>query len=100
MNISEKFIYIFHLNLFIEIPTALHNSLNLKQELLAGADDLPVHVSHTVSVAGNPCWQNRISTCTVSISESVDSLLLTPVTGARRQQQSLLAQCAQLIATE
>jgi hypothetical protein len=46
MNISEKFIYILHLHLLIEIPTALHNSLNLKQELLAGADDLPVHVSH------------------------------------------------------
>ncbi len=55
---------------------------------------------YTVSGAGNPCWQNRISTCTVSISESVDSFLLTPDTGARRQQQSLLAQCAQLVATE
>jgi hypothetical protein len=43
--------------------------------------------------AGNLCWQIRISTCTVTISESVLSLLLTPVTGARRQQQALLAQC-------
>ncbi len=57
-------------------------------------------MSHTVSGAGNPCWQNRISTCTVSISESVDSLLITPVSGARCQQQSLLARCAQLVATE
>ncbi len=48
---------------------------------------------HTVRGAGNLCWQIRISTCTVTISESVVSLLLTPVTGARRQQQSLLAQC-------
>jgi hypothetical protein len=55
---------------------------------------------HTVRGAGNPCWQIRISTCTVSISGSVDSLLLTPVTGARCQQQSLLARCAQLIETE
>ncbi len=53
----------------------------------------------TVRGAGNPCWQIRISTCTVSISGSVDSLFLTPVTGARRLQQSLLARCAQLVAT-
>jgi hypothetical protein len=47
----------------------------------------------TVSRAGNLCWHIRISTCTVSISESVVSLLLSPVAGACRQQLSLLAQC-------
>jgi hypothetical protein len=56
--------------------------------------------AYTVSGAGNLCWQIRISTCTVTISESVVSLLLTSVTGARRQQQSLLAQCVLLAATE
>ncbi len=55
---------------------------------------------NTVSGAGNLCCQIRISTCTATISESVVSLLLTPVTGARRQQQSLLAQFVWMAATE
>ncbi len=55
---------------------------------------------YTVSGAGNLCWQIRISTCTVTILESVVSLLLTPVTGSRRQQQSLSAQCVWLADTE
>jgi hypothetical protein len=50
----------------------------------------------TVRGAGDWCCQFRISTCTVFISESVVSPLLTPVTGARRRQQSLPAECGQL----
>jgi hypothetical protein len=35
------------LHLLNEIPTGLHNSLNPRQERLAGVDDdLPVHSSH------------------------------------------------------
>jgi hypothetical protein len=52
-----------------------------------------VHTAHTVRVAGDWCCQFRISTCTVFISESVVSPFLTPVTGARRRQQSLPAEC-------
>jgi hypothetical protein len=40
------------------------------------------HIYNTVSGAGNLCWQIRISTSTVTISKSVVSLLLSPVTGA------------------
>jgi hypothetical protein len=46
--------------------------------------------------AGDRCYQFRISTCTVFISESVVAPLLTPATGARRRQQSLPAECGQL----
>jgi hypothetical protein len=36
-----------YMNLFDEIPNGLHNSLNPRPELLAGADDdLPVNISH------------------------------------------------------
>jgi hypothetical protein len=49
--------------------------------------------THTVRGAGDQCYQFRISTCTVFISVSVVSPLITPVTGARRRQQSLLAEC-------
>ncbi len=38
--------------------------------------------SLTVRGAGDQCYQFRISTCTVFISESVNSPLITPVTGA------------------
>ncbi len=51
---------------------------------------------YTVRGAGYQCYQFRISTCTVFISESVVSPLITPVTGARRRQQSLPAECGQL----
>jgi hypothetical protein len=57
----------------------------------------PFYIHCTVLGAGNPSWQIRISTCTVSISEGVVSPVLTHVIGARRQQQSLLAQCVQLV---
>jgi len=54
------------------------------------------HVANTVPGAGDQCYQFRISTCTVFISESLVSPLLTPVTGARRRQQSLPAEYGQL----
>ncbi len=34
-------------NLFYEVPTGIHNSLNPRPEQYVGADDdLPVHISH------------------------------------------------------
>jgi hypothetical protein len=47
MKISDKVYIISHTHLINEIPTVLHNSLNPRPELLAGADDdLPVGVGH------------------------------------------------------
>ncbi len=51
---------------------------------------------YTVRGAGDQCYQFRINTCTVFISESIVFPLITPVTGARRRQQSLPAECGQL----
>ncbi len=49
MKISEKvYMHILvYAHFFNEIPTGLHNSLNLRPESLTGEDDnLPVHVGH------------------------------------------------------
>jgi hypothetical protein len=56
----------------------------------------PLLLNFTVRGAGDWCCEFRISTCTVFISESAVSPFITPVTGARRRQQSLPAQCGQL----
>jgi hypothetical protein len=41
------FICLLHTHLLNEIPTGIHNSLNLRQERLAGVvEDLPVHFGH------------------------------------------------------
>ncbi len=46
--------YILNTQLFIEIPTGIHNSLlNPRPELLVGTDDgLPVHVGHYLQDLG------------------------------------------------
>ncbi len=80
-----------------------HNKLWWTCPLLLQADKVyrgriqkKKHGACTVRGAGDRCCQFRISTCTVFISESVVAPLLTPVTGARRRQQSLPAECGQL----
>ncbi len=46
MKILEKIICILHTHLFNEIPTGLHNSLNLRLVLAVVDDNLPVNVSY------------------------------------------------------
>jgi hypothetical protein len=85
---SLGFLLCTSLHLSSSVSTPSGSSLSLE-------NDLNVN-NHTVRGAGDRCCQFRISTCTVFISESIVSPLLIPVTGARRRQQSLPAECGQL----